>query len=47
MTCDRSVPTRGRMYQEVFYDPGEALQVDWGGCGHLKIGGPRAGSRCS
>ena len=32
-------PARGRIYQEVFYDPGEALQVDWGTCGKLKIGG--------
>jgi transposase len=31
-------PARGRVYQEVFYDPGEALQVDWGACGRLKIG---------
>ena len=32
-------PTRARIYQEVFYDPGQALQVDWGSCGYLKIGG--------
>ena len=31
-------PARGRVYQEVFYDPGEALQVDWGECQRLKIG---------
>lgn len=31
-------PARGRVYQEVFYEPGEALQVDWGACGRLKIG---------
>lgn len=31
-------PARGRIYQEVSYDPGEALQVDWGTCGKLKIG---------
>jgi transposase len=31
-------PARGRIYQEVFYDPGQALQVDWGSCGYLKIG---------
>lgn len=31
-------PARGRIYQEVCYEPGEALQVDWGTCGKLKIG---------
>jgi transposase len=31
-------PTRARIYQEVFYEPGQALQVDWGSCGYLKIG---------
>jgi transposase len=31
-------PARGRVYQEVFYDPGEAIQVDWGTCHRLKIG---------
>ena len=31
-------PARGRVYQEVFYDPGEAMQVDWGDCGRLQIG---------
>lgn len=31
-------PARGRVYREVFYDPGEAVQVDWGQCGRLKIG---------
>lgn len=31
-------PARGRVYHEVFYDPGEALQVDWGACHRLKIG---------
>jgi transposase len=31
-------PARGRVYQEVLYDPGEALQVDWGACHRLKIG---------
>ena len=25
-------PARGRVYHEVFYEPGEALQVDWGEC---------------
>jgi transposase len=32
-------PDRGRVYQEVFYEPGEAMQVDWGDCGRLRIGG--------
>jgi transposase len=31
-------PARGRVYHEVLYDPGEALQVDWGECHRLKIG---------
>jgi transposase len=31
-------PARGRVYQEVVYEPGEAMQVDWGACGHLAIG---------
>lgn len=31
-------PARGRVYREVFYDAGEAVQVDWGECGRLKIG---------
>ena len=31
-------PWRGRVYQEVFYEPGEAMQVDWGDCGRLQIG---------
>jgi transposase len=31
-------PTRGRVYQEVIYEPGEAMQVDWGDCGRLVIG---------
>jgi len=31
-------PSRGRVYQEVFYEPGEAMQVDWGDCGRLVIG---------
>ena len=30
-------PARGRVYQEVFYEPGEAMQVDWGDCGRLQI----------
>jgi len=31
-------PARGRVYQEVFYEPGEAMQVDGGDCGRLMIG---------
>lgn len=31
-------PSRGRVYQEVLYEPGEAMQVDWGDCGRLMIG---------
>jgi len=31
-------PAGGRVYQEVFYEPGEAMQVDWGDCGWLTIG---------
>jgi transposase len=30
-------PVEGRVYQEVFYEPGEAMQVDWGDCGSLSI----------
>jgi hypothetical protein len=31
-------PVRGRVYQEVLYEPGEALQVDWGDCGRVMVG---------
>jgi transposase len=31
-------PARQRIYQEVVYEPGQAIQVDWGSCGQLKIG---------
>jgi transposase len=31
-------PARGRVYQEVIYEPAEAIQVDWGDCGRLLIG---------
>ena len=31
-------PDRGRVYQEVIYEPGEAMQVDWGDCGLLTFG---------
>lgn len=29
---------RGRVYQEVHYEPAQAMQVDWGECGHLQAG---------
>jgi transposase len=31
-------PVRGRIYQEVHYQPGEAMQVDWGDCGRVMVG---------
>lgn len=31
-------PARGRVYQEVTYEPGQAMQVDWGHCGQLRVG---------
>jgi transposase len=31
-------PARGRVYQEVHYEPGQAMQVDWGECGRVQIG---------
>src|ERR1700758_257166 len=31
-------PTRGRVYQEVHYEPAQAMQVDWGECGCVQIG---------
>lgn len=31
-------PVRGRVYQDIVYEPGEALQIDWGDCGTIKIG---------
>jgi transposase len=31
-------PARGRVYQEVPYQPGQAMQVDWGECGRLQVG---------
>jgi transposase len=35
----RSVrPARGRVYQEVHYEPAQAMQVDWGECGRVAIG---------
>ena len=32
-------PTRGRVYQEVHYEPAQAMQVDWGECGRVQLGG--------
>jgi transposase len=32
-------PRRARVYQEVFYEPAQAMQVDWGTCGRIVIGG--------
>ena len=34
-------PARGRIYQEVHWEPGQALQVDWGSCGQIQIGSTR------
>jgi hypothetical protein len=31
-------PAAGRVYQEVVYEPGQAMQVDWGHCGQLRVG---------
>jgi transposase len=31
-------PARGRVYQEVVYQPGQAMQVDWGECGRVRVG---------
>jgi len=31
-------PARGRVYQEVHYEPGQAMQVDWGECGCVQVG---------
>jgi transposase len=29
---------RGRVYQEVHYEPAQAMQVDWGECGRVQVG---------
>jgi transposase len=34
-------PARGRVYQEVHYEPAQALQVDWGECGCVQVGSTR------
>jgi len=31
-------PARGRVYQEVNYEPGQVMQVDWGTCGSVQVG---------
>jgi transposase len=31
-------PARGRVYQEVQYEPAQAMQVDWGECGCVQVG---------
>ena len=31
-------PARGRVYQEVHYEPAQAMQVDWGECGCVRVG---------
>jgi transposase len=31
-------PARGRVYQEVHYEPAQAMQVDWGECGRVPAG---------
>lgn len=31
-------PVRGRVYQEVHYEPAQAVQVDWGECGQVQVG---------
>src|SRR5437763_11011584 len=31
-------PPRGRVYQEVHYEPAQAMQVDWGECGCVQVG---------
>jgi transposase len=31
-------PARGRIYQEVHYEPAHAMQVDWGDCGSVQVG---------
>jgi transposase len=31
-------PPRGRVYQEVHYEPAQAMQIDWGECGRVQVG---------
>ena len=37
-TCGQVRPARGRVYQEVHYEPAQAMQVDWGECGRVQVG---------
>jgi transposase len=34
-------PAHGRVYQEVHYEPAQAMQVDWGECGQVQVGSTR------
>jgi transposase len=34
-------PAGGRIYQEVHYEPAQAMQVDWGECGSVPVGSTR------
>ena len=34
-------PAHGRVYQEVHYEPGQAIQIDWGECGSVPVGQTR------
>ena len=34
-------PAGGRVYQEVHYEPAQAMQVDWGNCGTVQVGASR------
>ena len=36
--CGQVRPARGRVYQEVHYEPAQAMQVDWGECGRVQVG---------
>ena len=40
-------PARGRVYQEVHYQPGQAMQVDWGIAAVCRLARPAARSRFS
>src|SRR5438477_6276882 len=31
-------PAGGRVYQEVHYEPAQAMQIDWGECGRVQVG---------
>lgn len=36
-------PARGRVYQEVHWEPAEAMQVDWGECERVQVGSTSLG----